>query len=491
MFDGACEEGFTNAFHGGPAMVVSLLDEVRDAEFGDKRLNKRIGKVIDELGANPNLSIPGATKARAEMEAAYRFFDNDRVSPEKILEPHIEATRRRISQSDLVLLVQDTTEIDLTRPDQQVTGAGPMDSEVRRGAFFHPLQAFDSDGLPLGIAWHKRWTRQEIETSQTKDEKSQKRKQTPIEEKESHRWVEGLRAAREVAAACPETSCVCVADSEGDIYELFSEPRDFNGGQIQLLVRACQNRATTDQTNWLAKTRKTACLYRCTVNVSRRRSKIASKMQGKRAQSRDARLAEVEVRATTLTLRPPYRFDRKLPEATLNVILVEEVNPPKGCEPIQWLLVTTLPTDRLDQIKLIVQAYCVRWQIEIFFRTLKSGCRIERRQFKELQRIENCLALYSIIAWRIMYLCRLGRECPDLSCEVVFEPSEWKSVYVATKRTDLPATPPTLNEIIRLIASLGGYVIRKSTNPGTQTLWIGLQRVHDMSTAWTAFGPDS
>jgi len=472
-------------------MVISLLDEVRNAEFGDKRLNKRIGKVIDELGANPNLSIPGATKSRAEMEAAYRFFDNDKVSPEKILAPHIEATRRRISQSGLVLLVQDTTEIDLTRPEQQVKGAGPMDSEARRGAFFHPLKAFDSDGLPLGIAWHKSWAREEIETSLTKNEKSQKRKQTPIEQKESVRWLEGLRAAREVAAACPETSCVCVADSESDIYELFSEPRDCHGGQVQLLVRACQTRATTDQSNWLAKTRDTACLYRCTLNVSRRRAKIAADKQDKRGQSRDARLAEVEVRATTLTLRPPRRCDRKLPEVTVNVVLVEEANPPEGCEPIQWLLVTTLPIDRPEQIKLIVQAYCIRWQIEIFFRTLKSGCRIESRQFEELRRIANCLALYSIIAWRIMYLCRLGRECPELSCEVVFEPSEWKSVYMAMKRTGPPATPPRLNEMIRMIASLGGYVIRKSTNPGPQTLWIGLQRVHDISNAWTAFGPES
>ena len=102
----------------------------------------------------------------------------------------------------------------------------------------------------------------------------------------------------------------------------------------------------------------------------------------------------------------------------------------------------------------------------------------------------NSVAVYAIIAWRIMYLCRLGRECPDLNCEVVFEPCEWKSVYMALKHTDPPSTPPRLNEIIRMIASLGGYVERKRTNPGPQTLWLGLQRVHDLSTAWNAFGPD-
>jgi hypothetical protein len=284
-----------------------------------------------------------------------------------------------------------------------------------------------------------------------------------------------------------------VGDSEADIYELFSEPRSINAAteQVHLLVRAGQTRSTNDQSNWLEKARASTCLYKCTVDVSARTAKIAAHLKGKREKSRQARVAEVEIRATTVTLRPPPRHDRKLPEVTVNVVLVEETNPPDSCEPIQWLLVTSLPITDLEHVKLIVRAYCIRWQIEIYFRTIKTGCRVEQRQFETLSRIENCLAVYSIIAWRIMYLCRLGRECPDLSCEVVFEPCEWKAVYSALKRTEPPTTPPRLNEVIRMIASLGGYVIRKSTQPGPQTLWIGLQRVHDLSTAWNAFGPDS
>jgi hypothetical protein len=471
-------------------MSGCLVDEVRGAGFGDKRLDKRLGKVIEELGAKPVLSIPAATYARAEMEGAYRFFDNDKVSPAKILQPHIDATYERISQSAFVLLVQDTTELNLTRPKRQVRGAGPMDCEVRRGAFFHPLVAFDSAGLPLGTVWQKNWARESIDTALTKEEKARKRGQTPIEEKESLRWVEGIRAAREVAEACPQTICVCVSDSESDIYESFSEPRSTKQGEVHLLVRACQSRSTTDEGNWFEKVRATPCLYKCTVNVSERTAKIATNTSP-REKSRDARVAEIEVRATTVTLRPPYRPDRKLPEVTVKVVLAEETNPPEGCAPIQWLLVTTLPIDGSEQVKSIVQSYCIRWQIEIYFRTMKSGCRVEQRQFTTLDRLMNCLAVYAIIAWRIMYLCRLGRECPDLDCEVVFEPSEWKSVYTTLKRKDPPSTPPRLNEIIRMIASLGGYVIRKSTQPGPQTLWIGLQRVYDLSTAWSAFGPDS
>lgn len=471
-------------------MEVSLLDEIQGVDIGDKRLDRRLGRVVEELGANPNLSIPAATSARAEMEGAYRFFGNDKVSPEKILAPHSKATQDRIAQSDFVLLVQDTTELDLTRPQQQVSGAGPMNCETRRGAFWHPLQAYTIHGLPLGTVWQETWVREVIETTLTKAEKNRERHHTPIEQKESVRWVKGIRAAREVAQSCPETVCVCVGDSESDIYELFSESRKTDVSEVQLLVRACQPRSTMGQSNWFEKVRATPCLYRCTVDVSARKAKIATK-PSKREKSRKARVAEVEVRATTVTLKPPYRFDRKLPEVTINVVLVEEANPPDGCDAIQWLLVTTLPIDNSEQVKQIVQSYCIRWQIEIFFRTIKSGCRIEDRQFETLDRMLNCVSVYAIIAWRVMYLCRLGRTCPDLSCEVVFEPCEWKAVYMTIKRKAPPLTPPTLNEVVRMVASMGGYVIRKSTEPGTQTMWIGLQRLHDLSTAWNAFGPDT
>ena len=475
-------------------MLVSLSEEVENANFGDQRLSCRLEKIAEEIGSSPNLSIPSATSGRAEMEAAYRFFDNAKVTPEKILAPHYAATIKRIKQSDFALLVQDTSELDLTRPNQQVIGAGPMDYESRRGAFFHPLQSFDLDGVPLGMVWHKCWARDKVETKLSRAEKSQKRKQTPIEDKESLRWIEGLRAAREVARQCPETTCVCVGDSEADVYELFAEPRTTENENLHLLVRACQTRATTDQSNLLAKAKASPCLYECSVDVSARTAKLSSPSVkvGKRNKSRKARIANVEIRATMVTLRPPWRHDRKLPEVTVNVVVVEEANPPEDCDAIQWVLITSLPVETLEQVKTIVEAYCIRWQIEIYFRTIKTGCRVEGRLFETLPRLLNCLAVYSIVAWRIMYLCRLGRTCPDLSCEVIFEACEWKAVYMTTHRNKpLPEIPPTLNELIRLIANLGGYVIRKKTQPGPQTLWIGMQRLHDLALAWEAFGPDS
>lgn len=471
-------------------MSVSLKDEVQNAAFGDQRLTKRLDKLMEQLGAKPNMSIPAATHSRAEMEAAYRFFDNDRVSPNKILQPHFEATRERISQTEVALLVQDTTDLDLTRPQQQVRGAGPMEYNTRRGVFLHPLMAFDDHGLPLGVVWQKSWARKKIRTNPTRKERDDRQRKTPIEEKESFRWIEGMRAAREVAEDCPQTTCICIADSEADVYELFCESQATSRGELHLLVRACKNRLTCDPpANLLDATRSTRCLLQFSVNVSARTAKPIMETR-KRHETRVARIAEIGVRATTVTVRPAYRHGRKLPEVTLNIVLAEETNPPNGVTPVQWLLVTTLPIDHVEQVQQIVTYYSIRWQIEIYFRTLKSGCRIEERQFETLERILNCLAVYLIIAWKVMYLSRLGRECPDISCELIFEPSEWKSVYMTVRKKKPPTNPPSLNEMVRMVASLGGYVIRRKTHPGTQTLWFGLQRVHDLSTAWETFGPD-
>jgi hypothetical protein len=475
------------------SMSVYLADEVAGVELGDKRLTDRLVKIVDSIGKHPNLSVLGAMGGRSEMEAAYRFFANPKVTPGKILATHVENTLRRIAPLPVCLLVQDTTDITLTRPNQQVLGAGPMSSNAKFGAYLHPLVAFVPEGeLPLGVVWQKTWARTEIQTKISPKEKGEKRKAKPIEEKESIRWVEGLRAALQVAEQCPDTQCVLECDSEGDIYELLMEPRETSHGRpLELLIRGCQPRATTTKgKNLLVTAREAPCLHTASVNVSSRKAltKVDSR---KRRVDRPARHATVEIRACKVTLRPPPRPDRKLPPISINVILVEEPNPPAGQVAIQWILLTTLPIDTPELVRLAVEYYTVRWGIEVYFKTLKSGCRVEERQFEYLDRELNALAVYMLIAWRILLLCRLGRECPDLDCEVMFETSEWQSVYTVVTKKDPPAVPPKLNEMIRMIATLGGYVDRPKTEPGTQTLWIGLQRMHDFAKCYDSFGPPS
>lgn len=478
--------------HGSFVMIVAgdLTDEFRDCDFGDTRLTSRVMQMASVLSSKPNMSIPAAFKTRAEFEGCYRFFDNDKVTPEKTLETHIQATRERISQCDYVLLVQDTTEIDLTRPKKQVAGAGPMDHDSRRGAFYHPLVAFTASGLPLGIVAHKSWTRTELSKA-SKSEKSAVRKQTPIEEKESYRWLEGLRSAEITAATCPDTTCVCVGDSEADIYDLFALTLASEQPNLEILVRAGQRRVTADGEDWTDQVRKTIKIGGQSIKIGARTAKIG-KGKTARNRSREARTVDLAIRKATVELRRPVDCDGSLAAAIkVNVVLCEEVNPPEGEDAISWLLVTTLPIDTDEDVQRVISSYCRRWQIEIFFKVLKSGCMIEYRRFENIDRILNCLAFYSVIAWRVMYFCHMGRECPDIECEVMFEPSEWKSVY-AILGIELPKVGcPTLNELIRAIARLGGFVDRPKNQPGVKTLWTGLQRCYDLSNAWDTFGPGS
>ena len=191
----------------------------------------------------PISAFPPQCMGERKWKRLYRFFANENVTPEKIHAPHYAMTKQRIAEHPVCLLVQDTTELNLTRPHQQVEGAGPMSSNSQFGAFTHPLMAFEPDGIPLGLVWQKTWARDAIATDVPTENKSKKRKETPIEEKESIRWIEGLRAAREVAAQCPETQCVLVCDSESDIYELFAESRATTHGRpLEILVHGCQDR---------------------------------------------------------------------------------------------------------------------------------------------------------------------------------------------------------------------------------------------------------
>lgn len=487
-------------FLGASMSSTDILNEVQHCDFGDARLNKRLSQIVVRLGEKPNMSIPSACDGRAEMEAAYRFFDNKNVSAQEIFDSHARATMERIRGTKIALLVQDTTEIDLTRPESIVAGTGPLNSDSQLGCLFHPMMAFEPSLVPLGIVWNKRWVRESIHKELTPQEKDKARRKLPVEQKESFRWLEGWRKAIEIARQCPDTCCVCIGDSESDIYELFAEPCQTENGQAHLLIRGCYDRSVrstnqdaghaNESQSLLDTVRSQPVLATQTIDISQRKQKNSADKK-KRTQARDARTAVVSIRATSVRINRPQRCDSSIAsEVQVNVVLVEETDPPEGQIPIQWLLITSLPIGTLGEVQSVIAYYCCRWQIEIFFRTLKSGCRIEERYFERYTRLENCLAIYTIIAWRILYLCRLSEECPDLCCEIVFSPSEWKPLVMLIKKS-LPSKPPRLRDAVKMVASLGGYVIRGTTKPGTQTLWLGLQRLNDFATAWENFGPET
>ena len=471
-----------------------IIDEMKETDLPDKRLNDRLKVVLNQLAGKPTASIPAACGGYAEMMGAYRFFNNKKVDFENVLQPHIEATTRRIAEHPVVILAQDTTEIDLSRPAQQVVGAGPLSSDTRRGLFLHPLIGFTPDGTPLGVVYAEAWARNDGPRT-PKSQRKQKLRQTPLEEKETFRWLETYRYALEQAKAIPDTQFVCVADSEADIYELLQESQE-EQEQLGWIIRACHDRALqvddVNTSHYLRQTvLKESVMYTDTVSVRGRKLKVKCDKRG-RCQPRQSRTAQIEVRAACVRLRAPSRPDRKLSDISGNVVLATEIDPPEGDAPVEWLLLTSLPIETIEQVRAVIQYYCVRWLIEVFFRTLKSGCRIESRRFEHIDRMFPCLAIYLIVTWRTLFVCRLGREFPEIDCEAIFEPAEWKSVYTIIHKKAPPATVPTLQAMVRMVAQLGGYVNRKrSDEPGPQTIWLGLQRTYDIANCWQTFGPGS
>src|SRR6185295_182121 len=259
--------------------------------------------------------------------------------------------------------------------------------------------------------------------------------------------------------------------------------------RAEWIVRGCHDRNLAEEkTSLLQSLACTAALGKMTIWVSKRDT--SSGDGRKRKQARDGRKANVTIRAARLLLSPPPRTGKKLSPVYVNAILVREEKPPAGEEPIEWLLITSLPIETFTEVGTVIEYYCCRWEIEIYFRVLKSGCKIEELQFEREDRLQVCLALYLIVAWRVLYVLMLGRECPNLCCDAVLSEAEWKSVYVIARDEPAPKQPPTIQVMIPLIAGLGGYLGRKCDGPpGPQTMWIGLQRMRDFAIAWAAFGP--
>src|ERR1700685_4022154 len=314
--------------------------ETKQADFGDERLDARYRILLEQLSDKPSLSIPAACAGQAETAGPYRFFDNEKTDPPKVLTPHRNATLERIRAEAVVISAQDTTEVDLSRKQEKV--GGPLNDGHRWGLYVHPILVMTPQRVPLGVVDAQMWSRDPAELAKTAEERRKERSDKPFEEKESHRWLKGYEAACQIAAAAPNTQVVCVSDSEGDIYECFLAGVREDAKRAEWIVRGCQDRALAEEEkNLLALLACQAPLGKMTVQVSKREATTGNGR--KRQQPRESREAKVTVKAVRTLLRAPYRPDGKLSPVYVNAILVREENPPEGEEPIEWLLVTSLP----------------------------------------------------------------------------------------------------------------------------------------------------
>jgi hypothetical protein len=456
-------------------MVTGMGTELQGIDIGDKRLDRRCVRVLETLAAQPQASINAACSGWSETMGAYRLFDHPHVEPEKILAPHRDATLRRIREEAVVLIIQDTTEYDFTAHPPR--DARCLESAERFGCYDHTSLAVTPEQVCLGVVGQELFDRDPGSLGQ-----SHERESWPIEQKESYRWLKGYRLACQIALDCPNTRVVSVADREGDLYDIFVEAQQQEHAS-DFLIRAKVNRATPerDLTAGGAVYRKVRDEVRASPLRLRRTIELSQ------TPKRKARQAHLEIRALTVTVKPPHARSH-LPPVVYNVVLAEEVNGPGDGTDVNWLLITSLPIDTDEQILKVLTYYLARWTIEVYFKVVKSGCRVEQIQLETMHRLKNCLAFYKIIAWRVLHLTYLNRECPDLPCDAVFEPGEWQPVWQIVKKQVPPKKPPRLGEFMRLLAELGGYNNRaKEPPPGPQVIWMGLRRMIDFAIAWAAF----
>jgi hypothetical protein len=285
------------------------------------------------------------------------------------------------------------------------------------------------------------------------------------------RWLEGYQRISELVEQVPDTQLIYVADRDADIYEVLAER-----GQscAEWLIRAEHDRCLTDGGKLAARLERSPVLAEAEFDLPG-------------TAQRPARRIHQQLRVARLTFKAPYRPDRRLADIEVTAILAREADPPIGEQPLEWWLLTSLRVETAEQTLEQLQWYLARWQVEIYFKVVKSGCRIEELQLEKLERLEPAPAFYVIIAWRVLYLTMLGRDCPEMPCDLVFVDEEWRAVYLVAKRQPPPEIPPSPGEMVRMVASFGGFLNRKGDGfPGPQSLWIGLQRTRDFVLALEA-----
>lgn len=440
-------------------------EELAETGLPDKRLNKRLIRIVEQALAQPSATIPQASGSWSDTKATYDFWKSERFEYDDIIKGHREKTGKRAEKEEIVLMIQDTSDINFTHHKSKTweKGFGKTCSQSYvRGLKVHSSLMVSREGVPLGVCELQIWSRDLEKKPDKKVLKSQK-------EKESKRWLRGLVDAELMVS--PSTKLVTITDREGDIYEIFAIERNENS---HLLIRARHERRVEDELKYLLPLL------------------LASAVQGEmeivlpKTEKRMGRKAVVTIRSTQVKIMRPANHQSKKKSICINAISVLEENPPAGEKGIAWTLLTTLPIDNYDAVLTYIRWYSYRWLIERYHYILKSGCGVENLQLETAERIKKALATYAIVAFRLLWLLYESRNNPDMNSELIFSQDEWQSLYCYIhKKSSPPAVPPPIQTVILWIAKLGGFLGRKNDGePGVKCLWKGLKRLFDITETW-------
>lgn len=456
---------------------MSLEKEFRGADLGDERLNSRLVELADCFSRRHGGAISFSCPDWKMAKSAYRFFDNSRFDETAILAPHISATQKRVnSTEETLLVVHDTTEFHYTHHNK-TEGLGYLSRLSRdknsegkafsRGFLMHTSLALTTDDIPLGILSKKLWVRKDANLKKVRGA-GKNFTRVPIEEKESYKWIEGI------AASCKETihkeNLVHVCDRDGDIYELFDSCINLG---TNFVVRAVHPRGTARKgVKSFAKLSRLTAQGSYTLNITS-------------SQKRAARKAKILVKFYKVTIIPPIAKARDYQPLEIYVVSAKErktKNVPEK-ERVNWKLLTNMAVEKFEQALEKIRWYQARWNIEIFFKTLKSGFGMDKSRLRSFERMKKFAALVSVLAWRVFWLTKISRACPKAPPNIAFTAHERKVIAkLAVSDGKTPLKCKTLNDWTNALAALGGYLNRKSDPPpGNIVLWRGMQRLLDAS----------
>lgn len=447
-----------------------VVEEIEFVDLGDTRLNHRAKKVARSLASQPERPFPQALATEAELEGLYRFLSNEKVTAEKLLTPHVDATMERMAAEDVTLVVHDNTEFRFggERGRSDLGKVGPTGC----GFFAHfALAVAPASRDPLGVLAIDSWVR-------TGESPTQARKRNPKQYKalragmsEQDRWFEMVQR---VEARVDGLPVLHVMDSEADDYALLSNLQRFNRRHV---LRLCYDRALDAEATGSDPGEKTKefvararVLATRTVTLARRKGAIAGG-RTRRTAPRAQRDATLLVTARQVVLRRPSICAPDHPRRLhVNVVAVRESGAPHGVDPVDWYLLTTEPIDTQEQVLRIVDAYRARWIIEEYFKSLKSGCAFEKRQLESKATIVKALSLFTPVAWALLRMRTLSRQSPTAPATTVLSPVQIK---LLREQTRIPiTTKSTVLEAWSAVARLGGHI--KNNGPaGWQVLGRG------------------
>src|SRR5207245_6183110 len=378
-----------------------------EVRLGDERRTRRAVSLAEAIAREPHVSLPKQLGEPKEVKATYRFLQSAQVSYEALLRPHVQQTREQCEQQPVVLLVQDTTELDY-QAHRQTSGLGPIGNGRHQGFLLQTVLAVEpTSGELLGIAHQEPFVRKPAPKGERDSERVHR-------ERESQVWE---RAVQAIGAPPQGVVWVHVGDRYSDIYTLFVECQQ---QQTHFVIRAAQDRCVEERVEQIApalKRRKRKAgdppQQHLFETVRGWAASDEQELEVPAEHARKARTARVAMSYGQLRLLAPDKRENVLPSLLVWVVRVWEVDPPEGVEPLEWVLLTSVPMERVAQAWERVGWYRRRWIVEDYHQALKTGCRMEERQIESYEGLRRLLGLLAPTAVRRLQLRTLARQQPD------------------------------------------------------------------------------